>query len=86
MDVGGIGGGSMAAYASSMTRANSGSVEAAAAPLASEGPQATVNGSLLKMAMDGQVDLIMKLLSVNLQNQAIGQKMEIAGQIIDAYA
>ncbi len=41
---------------------------------------------VLKTAQQAPAELVEKLLQVDLQNQASARKMEIAGQIIDAYA
>lgn len=41
---------------------------------------------VLKVAQQAPAELVETLLSVDIQNQAALQKMEIAGQIIDTYA
>lgn len=41
---------------------------------------------VLQSAQTAQTDLAQDAISVNVQNAAAAQKMEIAGQIIDAYA
>ncbi len=57
------------------------------APSSSLAP--TQTGSLIQLlrsAQQMQEELAKELLTVQIENQVAAQKMEIAGQIIDAYA
>lgn len=58
-----------------------------AAPVASTPPQGTSPAIVaLEASMQSQAELVLTLLSVNIQNATAAQKMETAAQIIDVYA
>ena len=75
-----------AAALASLPRAAAAEMAAAARAVAGRDAGASVDGALLGMALDSQSDLAMKLLKAGLEQLVVGDKMEIAGQIIDAYA